>query len=106
MKNKRDFCISSVRRILQEKRIQYKEVSAGTGSIYFKLFLDNTSPCLRLSDHHHGKRKPSMTIYWMVGEHAKEKNIRHRIELTINQMIKNSKIGKVIGLINEQTYNS
>jgi hypothetical protein len=99
MKNKREFCISSVRKILQEKRIKYKEIEAESGSIYFRLLLDNTSPCLRLADHPCGKRKPSMTIYWMVGKNAKEKNIRHRIELLINKMIKNSKIGKTIAML-------
>lgn len=103
MKNKRDFCISSVRKILQEKHILFKEIEADSGSIYFKLYLGISTPCLRLADHPHGRRKPSVTIYWTVGENAKEKHIKNRIELTINKMIKNSKIGKVIGLLNEQT---
>lgn len=106
MKNKREFCISTVRGILQNKKIKFKEIEANSGSIYFQLYLGLTQPCLRLADHPYGKRKPSMTIYWMVGENAKEKNIKHRIEIMINKMIKNSKIGKVIGLIDEQTYSS
>ena len=76
MKNKREFCISVVRGILQDKRIQYKEITANSGSVYFRLLLGTSSPCLRLADHHNGRRRPSMTIYWMVGENAKEKNIR------------------------------
>lgn len=103
MKNKRDFCISAVRKILQEKHITFKEIEADSGSMYFRLYLDISTPCLRLADHPHGKRKPSMTIYWTVGENAKEKHIRNRIELTINKMIKNSKIGKVRRLLDEQT---
>lgn len=101
MKNKRDFCISTVRKILQEKHITFKEIEADSGSMYFRLYLDVSAPCLRLSDHPHGKRKPSMTIYWMVGENAKEKHIRNRIELMISKMIKNSKIGKTISIINQ-----
>lgn len=101
MKNKRDFCISATRKILQEKRIRYKEIEADSGSIYFRLYLDTSTPCLRLADHKHGKRKPSMTIYWMVGENAKEKNIRNRIEILIKKMIKNSKIGHTIATINK-----
>jgi REP element-mobilizing transposase RayT len=99
VKNKREFCISTVRGILQEKRIRYKEIEAESGSIYFRLYLETSTPCLRLSDHHHGRKRPSMTIYWLVGENAKEKNIRNRIELLINKMIKNSKIGKTIEAI-------
>lgn len=101
MKDKRDFCISCVRSILQNRKIIFKEIEASSGSIYFKLYLDNTTPCLRLADHPHGKRKPSLTIYWMVGENAKEKNIRNRIELLINKMIKNSKIGKTIAILEQ-----
>ena len=101
MKNKREFCISASRSILQNKRIKYKEIEAESGSMYFRLFLETSSPCLRLADHPHGKRKPSMTIYWMVGTNAKEKNIRNRIALLINKMIKNSTIGHTIGVINK-----
>lgn len=99
MKNKREFCISAIRGILQEKKITFKELESKSGSIYFKLFLPTSTPCLRLADHPHGKRKPSMTIYWLVGENAKEKSIRHRIELLINKMIRQSQIGKTLGTI-------
>lgn len=99
MKNKRDFCISAIRNILQDKHISFKEIHSNGGSIYFRLNLETSSPCLRLADHPHGKRKPSMTIYWLVGEHAKERNIRNRIELLINKMIKNSKIGTTLNII-------
>lgn len=100
MKNKREFCISTIRKILQDKRIRYKEIEASSGSVYFRLLLDTSNPCLRLADHHHGRKRPSMTIYWMVGENAKEKNIRNRIELLINKMIKNSRIGKTLATLN------
>lgn len=99
MKNKRDFCISAVRGILQERKINFQEIYANSGSVYFKLIISTSAPCLRLADHPHGKRKPSMTIYWMVGENAKERNIRHRIELLVDKMIKQSKIGKTLGTI-------
>ena len=99
MKNKRDFCVSTIRGILQDKRIHFTETVASSGSVYFKLYTNQGTPCLRLADHPHGKRKPSMTIYWMVGDNAKERNIKHRIELLIDKMIKNSKIGRTIGLI-------
>ena len=101
MKNKREFCISAIRKNLQEKRIQFKEIEANSGSVYFRLLLGTSNPCLRLADHHHGRKRPSMTIYWMVGENAKEKNIRNRIELMINKMIKNSRIGKTLGILNK-----
>ena len=39
MKNKRDFCISTVRKILQEKHITFKEIEADSGSIYFRFYL-------------------------------------------------------------------
>ena len=74
---------------------------ANSGSIYFRLNLETSHPCLRLADHPHGRKRPSMTIYWMVGENAKEKNIRHRMELMINKMIKNSRIGKTLATINK-----
>ena len=101
VKNKREFCISAIRKILQDKRIQYKEIEANTGSVYFRLLLGTSSPCLRLADHHHGRKRPSMTIYWMVGENAKERNIRNRIELLINKMIKNSRIGKTLAMLDD-----
>lgn len=100
MKNKKEFCVSTVRSILQEKKIQYKEIEAESGSIYFRLYLDTSTPCLRLSDHHYGRRRPSMTMYWIVGENAKNKDIRKRIERLICKMIRNSKIGKTIATIN------
>lgn len=99
MKNKRDFCISTVRAILQERRIMYDEIHASTDSVYFRLNLETSRPCLRLSDHPHGKRKPSKTLYWMVGENAKNKTLKRRIENTIVRMIKDSKVGTVMGII-------
>ena len=101
MKNKRDFCISAVRSILQEKRIRYTEIDAETGSVYFRLLLDNSSPCLRLADHPCGKKRPSMTFYWMVGDNAKNKQVRKRLEALINKMIIKSKIGHTLGAINK-----
>lgn len=107
VKNKRDFCISSVRGILQERKINFQEIRANSGSVYFKLILSTSTPCLRLADHPHGKRKPSMTIYWMVGENAKEKNIKHRIELLIDKMIRRSQIGKTLSAIERlEEYNA
>lgn len=101
IKNKREFCIAAVRNILQDKHIKYEEMIANSGSIYFRLNLETSHPCLRLADHPHGRKRPSMTIYWMVGENAKEKNIRHRMELMIDKMIKNSRIGKTLATINK-----
>ena len=101
MKNKRDFCISAVRSILQEKRIQYTEINADTGSVYFRLALDTSKPCLRLADHPCGKKRPSMTFYWMVGDNAKNKQVRKRLEALINKMILKSKIGHTLGAINK-----
>lgn len=107
MKNKREFCISSVRGILQERKISFQEIQANSGSVYFKLILSTSAPCLRLADHPHGKRKPSMTIYWMVGDHAKERKLKHRIEMLIDKMIKNSRIGTTIGIIERlEEYNA
>ena len=99
MKNKRDFCISTVRAILQERKIKYDEIHASTDSVYFRLNLENSRPCLRLSDHPHGKRKPSKTLYWIVGENSKNKTLKHRIENMIVHMIKGSRIGTVMGMI-------
>ena len=101
MKNKREFCISIVRKVLNSKHIKYEEIEAKSGSIYFRLYLDTSAPCLRLSDHHYGKKKPSVSIIWNVGDNAKEKNIKHRIEITINKMIKNSRIGTTMGILNQ-----
>lgn len=96
MKNKKEFCVSTVRGILQQKRISYKEIEANSGSIYFQLLLETSTPCLRLADHPHGKNKPSATFYWVVGENAKNKQVRKRLEFLIEKIIKNSKVGKTI----------
>lgn len=101
MKNKREFCISSIRNILQERRISFKEIHSSTGTIYFKLFLESSSPCLRISDHHYGKKKPSESFYWNVGDNAINKKVRKRIENKIDKMIINSKIGKTLDAINK-----
>ena len=101
MKNKRDLCISTTRKILQDRRISFKEMESSTGTIYFKLFLGTSTPCLRISDHHHGRKRPSFTFYWMVGDNAKNKDVRRRLERTIDRMIKNSKIGITFGILNK-----
>lgn len=101
MKNKKEFCISTVRGILQQKKIAYKEITANSGSIYFQLFLETSAPCLRLADHHHGKNKPSATFYWIVGENAKNKQVKKRLEHLIDNIIKRSKIGKTVEAIKQ-----
>lgn len=100
MKNKKEFCISVIRSYLQNKKISFKEIEADSGTMYFRLLLPTSAPCLRLADHPHGKRKPSVTIYWMVGTNAKNKHLKHRIEMTIDKMIRVSKIGTTLGTIN------
>lgn len=100
MKNKKEFCISVIRNYLQTKKISFKEIEADSGTMYFRLLLPTSAPCLRLADHPHGKRKPSVTIYWMVGANAKNKHLKHRIEMTIDKMIRISKIGTTLGTIN------
>ena len=101
MKNKRDFCISATRKILQDKKISFKEMESSTGTFYFRHLLETSTPCLRLADHKNGKRKPSVSFYFMVGDHAKEKQIRKRLENVINNMITRSKIGKTLDAINK-----
>ena len=99
MKNKKEFCISAVRGILRSKQIEFKETEANTGSIYFQLKLGNASPCLRLADHPFGRNRPTGTFYWMVGDNAKNKQIKKRLENTIDRIIRYSGIGRTLGAL-------
>ena len=91
--NRKQLYVDTIRKYLTKKRIKFKMVYAQSGSVYFRLDLDNHSnPVIRVSDH--SVTKGSVTCnfnYAQVGKNARPKNIIARIEKGLDKTIKRSK---------------
>lgn len=90
--NRKQLYIDTIRKYLVKKGIKFNVVYAKSGSVYFRLDLNNYSnPVIRVSNH--DVKKGSVTCnfnYAQVGKNTRAKAIVVRIEKGIDEAIRRS----------------
>lgn len=101
---RKQFFIHTTRVYLEARNIEYSTYEVESGSVYFHINLHNShsAPCVRISDHRASdSRTKAFTLLWNVGKTAKAKDVKKRIERSLDNVIANSQLYSTYKIMEE-----